>query len=102
VGETETVDGTPIWRILYAQNTTTKFQFTTYERDSESGNDYAMARYDINRLGRFASPDPLSRTIAGCPTLSPEFGEGWELITDSSNYGTGKDTSSLVPTRHRV
>src|SRR5271155_403010 len=39
-------------------STSTKWLFTSYERDSESGNDYAMARSYINRLGRFNSPDP--------------------------------------------
>lgn len=34
-----------------------KLLFSSYERDSESGNDYAMARYQVNRLGRFSSPD---------------------------------------------
>ena len=43
----------------YAANTTTKFFFTSYERDSESGNDYAMARYYINRFGRFSCVDPV-------------------------------------------
>ena len=38
----------------------TKWFFTTYERDAESGNDYAMARYDIGRLGRLSTPDPLA------------------------------------------
>ena len=42
----------------YATNTTTKFFFTSYERDSESGNDYAMARFYINRFGRFSCVDP--------------------------------------------
>jgi len=37
-----------------------KLIFTSYERDSESGNDYAQARYYVNRLGRFSSVDPLS------------------------------------------
>jgi hypothetical protein len=32
----------------------------SYERDSESGNDYALMRTSINRLGRFFSPDPLA------------------------------------------
>ena len=32
--------------------------FTTYERDPESNNDYAMARYYRSSLGRFMSPDP--------------------------------------------
>ncbi len=37
-----------------------KLLFTSYERDAESGNDYALARYYISRLGRFNSPDPVS------------------------------------------
>ena len=43
-----------------------KLIFTTYERDPESGNDYAMARYHVNRLGRFNSPDQLAGS-AGNP-----------------------------------
>jgi len=34
-------------------------QFTGYERDNESGLDFAQARYYGNSLGRFTSPDPL-------------------------------------------
>ncbi len=49
----------PFGETWYAQNTTAKWEYTTYERDAESGNDYAMARYDVNRLGRFLSPDPV-------------------------------------------
>jgi RHS repeat-associated protein len=37
-----------------------KLIFTSYERDFESGNDYAMARSYVNRLARFSSPDLLS------------------------------------------
>jgi RHS repeat-associated protein len=47
-----------------------KLLFTSYERDSESGNDYAMARYDINRVGRFASPDPLSGSTGDPQSLN--------------------------------
>ncbi len=54
----------------YMNSTTTKEMFTTYERDPETGtgsagtgNDYAMARYYPNRLGRFSSIDPLSGNI---------------------------------------
>jgi RHS repeat-associated protein len=50
----------PFGESWYSANSTTKFQFTSYERDAESGNDYAMARYNVNRLGRFSSPDPLA------------------------------------------
>jgi RHS repeat-associated protein len=40
--------------------TNDKLYFTTYERDAESGNDYAMARYHVWRLAHFLSLDPLS------------------------------------------
>jgi RHS repeat-associated protein len=49
----------PYGEAWYTANTTTKFIFTSYERDSESGNDYAMARYYHVRFGRFCSPDPI-------------------------------------------
>lgn len=47
-----------------------KWFFTTYERDSESGNDYAMARYHVSRLGRLSSPDPLAGSIADPQSLN--------------------------------
>jgi RHS repeat-associated protein len=47
-----------------------KLFFTTYERDSESGNDYAQARYYINRFGRFSSVDLLAGTAADPQTLN--------------------------------
>jgi RHS repeat-associated protein len=40
-----------------------KWKFTTYERDSESLNDYAIARFYVNRLGRFAAADPLDGSV---------------------------------------
>jgi RHS repeat-associated protein len=47
-----------------------KLLFTTYERDVESGNDYAMARYYVNRLGRFNSPDPVPGSISDSQSLN--------------------------------
>ncbi len=38
--------------------------FTTYQRDAESGNDYAQARYYASSQGRFLSPDPSGLTLA--------------------------------------
>jgi RHS repeat-associated protein len=35
-------------------------KFTQYERDAESGLDFAEARYYANAQGRFTSPDPFS------------------------------------------
>jgi RHS repeat-associated protein len=37
----------------------TTYKFTGYERDGETGLDYAFARYYNDRLGRFMSGDPL-------------------------------------------
>jgi RHS repeat-associated protein len=42
----------------YGVNTQRK-KFTGYERDDESGLDFAQARYYTNLQGRFTSPDPL-------------------------------------------
>lgn len=47
-----------------------RFKFTTYERDGESGNDYAIMRYHVNRLGRFSSPDPLAGSITNPQSLN--------------------------------
>jgi RHS repeat-associated protein len=47
-----------------------KLLFTSYERDSESGNDYAQARYNISRLARFSSPDPLPGSTSDPQSLN--------------------------------
>src|ERR1043166_3688828 len=44
--------------------------FTSYYRDTESGNDYAIARSYVNRLGRFSSPDPLAGSISNPESLN--------------------------------
>jgi RHS repeat-associated protein len=50
--------------------TSDKLQFTTYERDSESGNDYALARNYVWRLARFTALDPLSGSIGDPQSLN--------------------------------
>jgi RHS repeat-associated protein len=40
-------------------STITDRHFTSYQRDNESGNDYAVRRFHVNRLGRFSSTDPV-------------------------------------------
>ncbi len=47
-----------------------KLKFTSYERDSESGLDQAMFRYNSPRLGRFMSPDPLAGRIRNPQSLN--------------------------------
>jgi RHS repeat-associated protein len=54
-----------------------KLFFTSYERDSESGNDYAQARYYASRLGRFSSTDPL----AGA-TTNPQSLDRYAYVTN--------------------
>jgi RHS repeat-associated protein len=43
----------------FAQPDTTRKRFTGYEHDSETGLDFAQARYYGNGLGRFTSVDPI-------------------------------------------
>jgi RHS repeat-associated protein len=50
--------------------TNDKLLFTTYERDAESGNDYAQARYNVSRLGRFSSPDPIAGSTSDPQSLN--------------------------------
>jgi RHS repeat-associated protein len=43
----------------FTNSCSTNYKFTGYERDTETGNDYAFARYYSYSLERFLSPDPL-------------------------------------------
>jgi len=60
----------PFGDTWYESGTTTKLQFTSYERDSESTNDYAMMRSYINRFGRFSSPDLLAGSLGNPQSLN--------------------------------
>jgi len=60
----------PFGQAWYSSSTTTKWRFTSYERDAESNLDYAIFRYDSNRLGRFMSPDPLAGSIRNPQSLN--------------------------------
>jgi RHS repeat-associated protein len=53
----------PFGESWYNNNTTSNWVFTSYERDQESGNDYALARSYANGQGRFSSPDPLEGVV---------------------------------------
>jgi RHS repeat-associated protein len=48
----------PFGESWYSNNTTSSWVFTSYERDQESGNDYALARSYADGQGRFLAPDP--------------------------------------------
>ncbi|MFY9531631.1 MAG: RHS repeat-associated core domain-containing protein [Candidatus Acidiferrales bacterium] len=45
-------------------------KFTGYERDAETGVDYAMARHMSSNLGRFLSTDPLGGDLGGPQSLN--------------------------------
>lgn len=45
-------------------------RFTSYERDMESGLDYAMFRYDAQTLGRFTSADPMGGSFVDPQSLN--------------------------------
>jgi RHS repeat-associated protein len=60
-GNPLTQEGTyPFGEKWYETGTTNKWFFTSYDRDSESGLDYALARYYDSRTGTFCSADPLA------------------------------------------
>jgi RHS repeat-associated protein len=50
----------PFGESWYQSGPTNKWFFTSYDRDSESGLDYALARYYDSRTGTFCSADPLA------------------------------------------
>src|SRR5437762_8103600 len=56
----------------YTSNDGARQHFTGYERDTESGLDYAHARYYANVQGRFTSPDPFagSATVGNPQTFN--------------------------------
>jgi RHS repeat-associated protein len=59
----------PFGETWYESGTADKWKFTTYENDSESGLNYADARFHSPRLGRFMSLDPLSGNIGNPQSL---------------------------------
>ena len=54
----------------FTNSCSTNYKFTGYERDSETGNDYAFARYYSQKEMRFLSPDPLTGDVTDPQTLN--------------------------------
>ena len=55
-------------------------KFTSYERDDESGLDFAQARYYPTNQGRFSSPDPH---MASAKTVSPQTWNRYSYILNN-------------------
>ena len=60
----------PFGENWYESGGVNKLKFTSYDRDSESGNDYAIFRTNISRLGRFNRPDPIAGSPANPQSLN--------------------------------
>lgn len=56
--------------IDYSVTCPQNYKFTGYERDVETGLDYAFARYYNDRVSRFMSPDPLGGDVSNPQTLN--------------------------------
>src|SRR6185437_6815006 len=54
----------PFGESWYQSGQGTKWLFTSYPRDNETGNDFASARYYVNRFGRFMTTDVLGGHFA--------------------------------------
>ena len=61
------------------------YKFTGYERDSETGLDYAFARYYSSRLGRFLSTDPLGGAIGNLQSHN-----AYAYVTNNPTNGTDR------------
>jgi len=65
------------------------YKFTGYERDTETGLDYAFARYYSSRLGRFLSADPLGGGVS-----NPQSMNRYAYVVNRPTVGT--DPTGLV------
>jgi RHS repeat-associated protein len=66
------------------------YKFTGYERDAETGLDYAVARYYDSRVGRFTSVDPLDG--------APEDTQSWNAYDYvENNPENAVDPSGMDP-----
>jgi RHS repeat-associated protein len=64
-------DFTPYgYEMIHTNTCPQNYKFTGYERDPETGLDYAFARYYNPRLGRFMSTDPLGGSVSSPQSLN--------------------------------
>ena len=66
---TRTYGHFPFGESWYETGTPDKWKFTSYERDAETGNDYAMAREYASTYGRFMQPDPAAPVLSNPGSL---------------------------------
>jgi RHS repeat-associated protein len=73
-----------------------RYQFTGKERDSESGLDNFGARYDSSSLGRFMSPDPLSRAGLPLDTHDPQSWNAYAYVRNNPLNLTDPDGTNYL------
>ena len=73
---------------------TLRKKFTGYERDTETGLDFAQARYYASTNGRFQSPDPLASSAT---TADPQSWNRYAYV--GNNPMTSTDPSGMEATR---
>jgi RHS repeat-associated protein len=78
---TRTFGSLPFGDPWYETGTASKWKFTSYERDSESGLDYALMRYNSSRIGRFMTPDPAG--LAAADLSNPQSLNGYAYVLNN-------------------
>jgi RHS repeat-associated protein len=83
----------PFGETWYETTAQEKWKFASYERDPESGLDYASARFDSTRTGRFMSVDPLSGHLTNPQSLNRYAYVGNDPINSADPSGQEGDES---------
>jgi RHS repeat-associated protein len=73
--------------------TSPEWKFTNYERDVESGNDYAKFRYGVNRLGRFLTGDP----VRSVKTIDPQRSNRYSYVANDPINRTDPSGRFIAP-----
>lgn len=66
-----TANRTELTKYSVTGNDNVRKRFTGYEKDTETGLDFAEARYYDNRFARFTAVDPLLASGQSAPILKP-------------------------------
>jgi RHS repeat-associated protein len=77
----------------YTMSDDVRQKFTQYERDTETGLDYAQARYYANIQGRFTSVDPL---MASAKSTNPQTWNRYSYVLNRPTIAIDPDGLSII------